>query len=56
MCTCKFKYSFSPYTGCDKKCLYCYVTYIKNFWNVREKKDLIKNLEKEIEITHSYKK
>ena len=26
LCTCPPKYSFSPYTGCSHKCLYCYAT------------------------------
>lgn len=26
LCTCPFKYSLNPYTGCSFKCLYCYAT------------------------------
>ncbi len=49
LCTCPPKLSFNPYTGCAHHCLYCYATYIPRFWEVREKKDLLKRLEKELE-------
>ncbi len=26
LCTCPFKYSLQPYTGCSHQCLYCYAT------------------------------
>lgn len=26
LCTCPFKYSLQPYTGCSHRCLYCYAT------------------------------
>lgn len=49
LCTCPKKYSFSPYTGCSHSCLYCYASsYVKNFFNCRPKKNLIKNLEKDL--------
>jgi len=49
LCTCPFKYSFSPYTGCSHSCLYCYASsYIPRFFEVRVKKDVIKQLNKEI--------
>jgi DNA repair photolyase len=45
LCTCPKKYSFSPYTGCSHKCLYCYASsYIPNFFNCRVKKNLIRRL------------
>ncbi len=49
LCTCPKKYSFNPYTGCAHKCAYCYATYIPNFWEVREKKNLFKRLERDLE-------
>ncbi len=49
LCTCPRKYSFNPYTGCAHKCAYCYATYIPKFWEVREKKNLFKRLERDLE-------
>ena len=44
-CSCKPKYSLAPYTGCDHKCLYCYIsTYILDAFNCRLKADLLKKL------------
>ncbi|MEM0331529.1 MAG: radical SAM protein [Archaeoglobaceae archaeon] len=48
LCSCKPKYSFNPYTGCVHNCAYCYVTYIPDFFNIREKKNLLKLLEKDL--------
>lgn len=48
LCTCPEKYSFNPYTGCAHGCLYCYATYIPNFFKLREKKNLFRNLEKDL--------
>jgi DNA repair photolyase len=49
LCTCPFKYSFSPYVGCSHACLYCYASsYIPKFFEARVKKDVIKKLNKEI--------
>lgn len=48
LCTCPPKFSFSPYTGCDHACLYCYAqSYIPRFHDCRPKKNLLKRLEKE---------
>ncbi len=44
LCTCPPKYSFSPYTGCSHRCLYCYATsYIRAQESV-PKKDLLHRL------------
>ncbi len=48
-CTCPQKYSLNPYTGCGHRCIYCYATYIPNFFQPRRKKDLINRLEKDLE-------
>jgi DNA repair photolyase len=49
LCSCPVKYSLSAYTGCSHNCLYCYASsYIRNFFAVREKKDFLKRLEREI--------
>ncbi len=48
LCTCPSKLSFNPYTGCDHRCLYCYSTYIPNFYNARPKKRLIERLKREV--------
>jgi len=49
LCGCPFKYSFSPYIGCSHNCLYCYASgYIRRFFEPRVKKDVIKQLNREI--------
>jgi len=48
-CTCPKKYSLNPYTGCDHRCIYCYSTYIPNFYNSRRKKDLFRKIEKDLQ-------
>ncbi|MET1125092.1 MAG: radical SAM protein [Archaeoglobaceae archaeon] len=48
LCTCPEKFSFNPYTGCSHRCLYCYATYIPRFFELREKRNLLRNLEKDL--------
>ncbi len=49
LCTCPQKYSIDPYTGCEHRCLYCYISsYIKEPWRVRPKKDFLRNLERDL--------
>ena len=49
LCTCPEKYSLDPYTGCEHRCIYCYITsYIKDPWRVRPKKDFLKYLERDL--------
>lgn len=49
LCTCPFKYSVAPYTGCGHGCIYCYITgYIKDAFNPRPKKDFNRRFAKEI--------
>ncbi len=48
VCTCPFKYSFNPYTGCSHMCLYCYSTYVPRFYEVRVKRDVFKRLERDL--------
>ncbi len=48
LCTCLNKLTFSPYTGCDHNCTYCYASsYIPHFNNCRPKNNLIPRLQKE---------
>lgn len=49
LCTCPPKYSLSPYVGCSHRCVYCYASsYIRNFFLVREKKNFLLRLRKEV--------
>jgi len=43
LCTCPFKYTVNPYTGCGHGCLYCYASsYIRRFFEPRPKPDLLR--------------
>ena len=49
LCTCPFKYTLNPYTGCDHACVYCYITsYIPKAFKVRTKEGLLPSLEREL--------
>jgi len=49
LCTCPKKYSFSPYTGCDHRCLYCYITsYVPRAFECRPKDDLIERTKRDL--------
>jgi len=49
LCTCPEKYSVDPYTGCEHRCIYCYITsYIRDPWRVRPKKDFLKYFERDL--------
>ncbi|KXB00992.1 radical SAM protein [candidate division MSBL1 archaeon SCGC-AAA259O05] len=49
LCTCPNKYSLNPYTGCGHRCIYCYATYIPNFFRPRRKKNLVERIERDLE-------
>lgn len=52
LCTCPFKYSLQPYTGCSHQCLYCYAT---SYIRVRKsipKRNLINRLLLDLERTN----
>lgn len=49
LCTCLRKYTLNPYTGCNHRCLYCYITsYIKDAFNLRVKSIDFKSFENKI--------
>jgi len=48
LCTCPPKLTFNPYTGCDHRCVYCYVSsYIPKFFVCRPKRDLVSRLKRD---------
>ncbi|MBU7014267.1 MAG: radical SAM protein [Theionarchaea archaeon] len=56
LCTCPPKYSLNPYTGCDHRCVYCYITgYITNAFHCRPKSDLLTSLKRELKKIDSHK-
>ena len=44
LCTCPFKYSLNPYTGCSFRCLYCYATSYIGLRDSTPKRNFIRNL------------
>ncbi len=49
LCTCPEKYTVDPYTGCEHRCIYCYITsYIKDPWRVRPKREFLKYFERDL--------
>jgi len=47
LCTCPFKLSLNPYTGCSFKCLYCYATAYIGVKDSTPKKEFIARLRRE---------
>ena len=48
LCSCPPKFSLNPYTGCSHRCIYCYATYIPNFYHPRPKKNFIEKIKKDL--------
>ena len=49
LCTCPFKYSLHPYTGCSHRCLYCYATSYIGLRDSTPKKQFLENLARDLE-------
>jgi len=51
LCTCPKKLGFNPYTGCDYRCIYCYVSsYVPRAFECREKKNLVARVERDLNL------
>ncbi|MEO0292107.1 MAG: radical SAM protein, partial [candidate division WOR-3 bacterium] len=49
LCTCEKKYTINPYTGCNHRCRYCYITsYIRDGFKLRLKKNYVEIIKREI--------
>jgi DNA repair photolyase len=49
LCTCPKKLGFNPYTGCDHRCVYCYVSsYVPRAFECRKKKNLVARVERDL--------
>jgi len=50
-CTCPYKFTLNPYTGCGHHCLYCYArSYIKDFDRPRPKSKLLIHILRDVQI------
>jgi len=48
LCTCPDKYSLNPYTGCGHRCIYCYSTYIPDFFEPRRKENIVERVKRDL--------
>jgi len=48
LCTCPFKLSLNPYTGCSFKCVYCYATAYIGLRDSEPKKDFKRRLARDL--------
>ncbi len=48
LCTCPFKLSLNPYTGCSFKCVYCYATAYIGLRDSEPKRDFIRRLRRDL--------
>ncbi len=48
LCTCPFKLSLNPYTGCSFKCIYCYATAYIGLRESAPKRDFVRRLRRDM--------